>query len=60
MMVMQDWRESFESPEDRESFDQWLAELEAEQHAMEANPRKVVSNYTDCGRQAGSPYEGQG
>jgi hypothetical protein len=32
MMDFQDWKESFESAEDRESFDQWLQEIEAQEH----------------------------
>ena len=31
----QDWLESFESAEDRESFDQWLGELDVEQQERE-------------------------
>ncbi len=34
-MDFQDWKESFDSKEDEESFRQWLAEIEVEQRDME-------------------------
>lgn len=34
-MDHQDWVESFDSEEDRESFDHWLQELEQQELAME-------------------------
>lgn len=53
---------AFDSQEDEASYQRWLDEIALQEELREREVEGKIlstSQYTDCGRPIGSPYEGQ-